>query len=62
VTVGSIGTVGAARLHADFVIAPPVDAIGLMDWKALGLVVEAGRQAARELLAANPDLPSRLAI
>ena len=62
VTVGSIDTVGAARLHADFVIAPPVDTIGLMDWRALPLVVEAGRQAVRELLAANPDLPSRLAI
>ena len=62
VAVGSIDTVGAALLHADFVITPPVDAIGLMDWKALRLVVEAGRQAVRELLAANPDLPSRLAI
>jgi predicted acylesterase/phospholipase RssA len=62
VAAGSIDTVRAARPHADVGITPPVDAIGLMDRKALPLVVEAGRQAAREPLAANPDLPSRLAI
>jgi predicted acylesterase/phospholipase RssA len=62
VTVGSSDTVTAARLHADLVITPPVDGIGLMDWKALPRVVEIGRHAAREVLAANPDLPSRLAI
>jgi NTE family protein len=61
VAVGSSDTVAAARLHADMVITPPVDEIGPMDWKALPLVVEIGRRAARAALAANPDLSSRLA-
>jgi NTE family protein len=61
VAVGSSDTVASARLHADMVITPPVDEIGLMDWKALPLVVEIGRRAARAALAANPDLSSRLA-
>ncbi|MGO9489922.1 MAG: patatin-like phospholipase family protein [Solirubrobacteraceae bacterium] len=62
VTVGSIDTVAAARLHADLVITPEVDGIGLMDWKALPRVAELGRRAAREALAANPALASRLTI
>jgi NTE family protein len=62
VTVGSSDTVAAARLHADLVITPQVEGIGLMDWKALPRVAELGRRAAREALAAHPDLPSRLAI
>ncbi len=62
VTVGSIDTVAAARLHADLVITPQVEGIGLMDWKALPRVAELGRRAAREALAAHPDLPSRLTI
>jgi predicted acylesterase/phospholipase RssA/CRP-like cAMP-binding protein len=61
IMVGSIDTVAAARLHADLVITPQVDGIALMDWKALPRVRELGRQAAREALAADPDLPSRLA-
>ncbi len=56
VTVGSIDTVAAARLHADLVITPRVDGIGLMDWKALERVRELGRQAAREALACRPRL------
>jgi predicted acylesterase/phospholipase RssA len=55
-SVGSIDTVAAARLHADVVITPQVDGVGMMDWKALGRVRELGRQAARDALAANPDL------
>jgi len=62
VTVGSIDTVAAAHLHADLVIAPRIEGIGLLDWKALLRVVELGRRAAREALAAEPDLASRLAI
>jgi NTE family protein len=62
VTVGSIDTVAAARLHADLVITPQVEGIGLMDWKALPRVAELGRRAAREALAAHPELSSRLAI
>ena len=61
-TVGSIDTVAAARLHADLVITPRVDGIGLMDWKALARVSELGRQAARDALAAHPDLATTLGI
>ena len=62
VTVGSIDTVDAARMHADLVITPPVECIGLMDWKELPRAVEIGRQAARETLASHPDLASRLSL
>jgi NTE family protein len=61
-TVGSIDTVAAARMHADLVIAPEVDGIGLMDWKALPRAVELGRRAARDALLAHPEVLSRLAI
>jgi predicted acylesterase/phospholipase RssA len=60
VTVGSIDTVAAARLHSDLVITPRVEQIGLMDWRALPRVVELGRRAAREALEAEPELLSRL--
>jgi predicted acylesterase/phospholipase RssA/CRP-like cAMP-binding protein len=60
VTVGSIDTAAAARLHSDLVITPQVEQIGLMDWKALPRVVELGRRAAREALEADPELLSRL--
>ena len=62
VTVGSIDTSVAARLHANLVITPRVDGIALMDWKALPRVVELGRNAARAALAGEPDLPSRLGL
>ena len=55
-TVGSSDTVAAARLHADLMIGPRVDGIGLMDWKAFPEVVELGRLAARVALEANRDL------
>jgi predicted acylesterase/phospholipase RssA len=55
VTVGSINTVAAARLHADLVITPRVDGVRLMDWGAIAQVREMGRQAAREALARHPD-------
>jgi NTE family protein len=60
-TVGSIDTVAAARLHAELVITPHVDGIGLTEWGAIARVRELGRQAAREALAADPDLAVRLA-
>lgn len=59
-TVGSVDTVAAARLHADLVITPQVDGIGLMEWRAIGRARELGRQAARQALAADPDLARRL--
>ena len=50
--VGSADVTVAARQHADLVITPRVDGVGLMEWKALPTVRELGRQAAREALAA----------
>ena len=61
-TVGSVDTVAAARLHADLVITPAVDGIGLMEWRAIARARELGREAARKALAADPDLPGRLGV
>jgi NTE family protein len=60
-TVGSIDTVVAARRHADLVITPRVDGIGMMQWGELARVRELGRAAAREALAA-PALRERVGI
>jgi len=60
-TVGSVDTVASARLHADLVITPHVDGIGLMEWGAIDRARELGRRAAREALAADPELPARVA-
>ncbi|MFZ0040517.1 MAG: patatin-like phospholipase family protein [Solirubrobacteraceae bacterium] len=60
ITVGSTDTVAAARLHADLVITPAVAGVALLDWKVLPRVRELGRAAARQALAADPDLPARL--
>jgi len=60
VMVGSADTVTAARLHADTVITPAVDGIGLMEWSAIARVRETGRIAARRALEADPTLPARL--
>ncbi len=62
VTVGSIDTIAAARLHADLVVTPRVDGIALMDWKSLPRVVELGRRAARQALQTHPELTGRLGI
>jgi predicted acylesterase/phospholipase RssA len=62
VTAGSIDTVAAARLHADVVITPDVEGIGLMDWDALPRVRELGRVAAREALSADHGLSARLGL
>jgi NTE family protein len=53
VVVGSSDTVEAARRHADLVVSPRVDGIGLLQWSELPRAVEAGRVAAREALAAS---------
>jgi NTE family protein len=52
VLVGSADTVAAARRHADLVISPEIDTIGLLDWHRIDEAREAGRRAAREALAA----------
>jgi predicted acylesterase/phospholipase RssA/CRP-like cAMP-binding protein len=51
-TVGSADTVQAALRHADLVIAPRVEGVGMLDWKSLDRVREIGRAAARQALAA----------
>jgi predicted acylesterase/phospholipase RssA len=54
VTVGSSDTAEAARRHADLVIQPRVEGVGLLDWLQLDRVVEAGRVAARRALEKPP--------
>jgi NTE family protein len=57
--LGSTDTVTAAMQHADVVISPRVDGVGLLDWKQLPRAREIGRQAAREAIApALTDLQS----
>lgn len=52
--VGSNDTVTAARRHADVVITPAVDGVGLLDWHRLGQMRDAGRHAVRHLLERDP--------
>jgi predicted acylesterase/phospholipase RssA len=52
--VGSNDTVTAARRHADVVITPAVDGVGLLDWHRLGQMRDAGRQVVRHLLERDP--------
>jgi predicted acylesterase/phospholipase RssA len=40
VTVGSSDTAEAARRHADLVIQPQVEGVGILDWRQLDRVVE----------------------
>jgi NTE family protein len=54
VTVGSTDTVEAARRHADLVIQPSLEGVGLLDWRQLERVTEAGRVAARQALERAP--------
>jgi predicted acylesterase/phospholipase RssA len=53
--VGSSDTVAAARRHADVVITPAVERAGLLDWKQLPQMRDAGRQSVRRLLETDPD-------
>jgi NTE family protein len=54
--VGSSDTVAAAREHADIVIRPVMEGAGLLDWKQLPHVRDAGRDAVRRLIEADPDV------
>lgn len=53
--VGSRDTLVAGRQHADVVITPAVEHVGLLDWKRLPNMRQAGRVAVRSLLEANPE-------
>ncbi|HEY1237317.1 MAG TPA: patatin-like phospholipase family protein [Solirubrobacterales bacterium] len=55
-TLGSADTAVAAQAHSDLLVTPPVEDAGLMDWKQLPRLREAGRAAAREVLAEHADL------
>ncbi len=55
VVLGSIDTAEVAQSHADVVIEPAVEAIGLMAFDRLGDAVDAGRRAGAAALEANPE-------
>jgi predicted acylesterase/phospholipase RssA/CRP-like cAMP-binding protein len=55
-TLASKDTVAAAGLHADVIITPEVAGIGLLDWRRLPEMREAGRIAARKMIAELADL------
>jgi len=59
-TLGSADTVAGALRHADLVIAPRVEGVGMLDWKSLDRVREIGRSAAREALDAYDGAGLRL--
>ena len=50
IALGSNDTVAAGMRHADLVISPRVEGIGILEWKQLPRALEIGRQAAREAL------------
>lgn len=54
IVLGSADTAAYAQRHADLVIEPRVEGIGLLAWKHLEEMREAGRQAAREALERAP--------
>ena len=53
-TLGSEDTASAALLHADLVIAPRIEGVGLLQWDQLARVRAIGREAARAALASSP--------
>jgi predicted acylesterase/phospholipase RssA len=54
-TLASSDTEAAALRHADVVISPHVEGIGMLEWKGLDRARECGRLAAREALEAAQD-------
>jgi NTE family protein len=59
IALGSNDTVAAGMRHADLVISPRVEGIGILDWKQLPRALEIGRRAAHEALeAAQPTIDS----
>lgn len=56
ITVGSSDTTLASEQHADVVIRPDVRRTGLLAFGEIDRMIEAGRQAAREVIDARPEL------
>jgi NTE family protein len=54
IVLGSVDTAEYAQRHADLVIEPRVAGIGLLEWKRIEDMREAGRRAAKEALARAP--------
>jgi len=54
IVLGSVDTAEHAQRHADLVIEPRVEGIGLLAWKRIEEMREAGREAAREALERAP--------
>ena len=59
-TLGSADTAAAALAYADLLVVPSVEGVGLMDWKQLPQLREAGRAAARAVLEDAPDTVAAL--
>ncbi len=57
--LGSANTSEAARRHADLVIEPRAEGVGLLEFHQLDAAREAGRRAALEALERSPDAPLR---
>jgi predicted acylesterase/phospholipase RssA/CRP-like cAMP-binding protein len=55
VLMGSVDTAAAARRHADLLIQPEDDGVGLFEFHMIDPMREAGRRAARQALASAPS-------
>jgi NTE family protein len=55
-TLGSIEATVSARRAATMLIEPDVANVGILEWKQLSYLLDAGRRAAREALERQPDL------
>jgi EmrB/QacA subfamily drug resistance transporter len=53
--LGSVDTAEAARTHADLVITPPNDGVGMLEFHQLDRMRDAGRRAAREAIDRAPE-------
>src|SRR3954451_25464752 len=54
ILLGSVDTAEAAQRYADVVIEPSVAGVGLLEWDSVDEMIDAGRRAAEEALAAAP--------
>jgi NTE family protein len=53
--LGSVDTAEVSRRHADLVITPPNEGVGMLEWHQLDRMREAGRRAALEALERAPE-------